>query len=1277
MAEIDSAKFYGTEKVSTTIWGQEFWGSYVEGNPPATLTEDTVMSGLKISGSSFTVGEGAVIGIENGTVLSGHTTASISGVALYAGSKNTTVLIDGSTISDNYTATNELDGREGDGVSGAGGAIFSEGVDSSRNILSVSDTLFYGNTISKVNKSGYGGAITASYTNLTVSGSTFTENVAYGGAAIYVRHGANSFTGNLFSENHGANGALALYNGSTNTVSGNRFFSNDSTNSGGAIYVTCTSANISGSTFYDNVAKGSGGGGMFINGGAVTVTDNFFDKNFANISTGGGGAISVKATKLTVTLSGNTYCNNTTTGNGAAIIARTGNTVNITDELFYKNSASKLGGAVYSDGATLNINGATFGTVSDTLYAAGGVVNFSGNLLVRASLTGDGTAAFNVDGANFVFDNTTAIEVGNMTVTSATMQFTNTQQVDFTTQDLSNAAITVDGSNYLTQGTHTLATGINAIGTYELAGDLAGQTLAFADGSLTLTAEHTYNKAAIVTGDDKTYLVCDGKYYTGNKYDSLAAALANTKEKTIVVTGELNSRQVINTSVNVSISDAKANGNICSDNSGGVLRITDSPVVTLYGGTFSYNQALAQGDVAAAGGGAIHSTGTLTVNKTLFDNNKTAEKSSFYGGAICSRGGTLTINGATFTNNYGFTSGGAVMTNNRTNIYDSYFFNNSSVSYGGALVTYSTTLVSGGTFSGNESTSGAVIFVRGGTNTVTGGALFDRNEANLASGSGGAIWAREATSVVNGATFSNNKASLGGAISVYGSTASKAYISNALFDGNVATSTNSANGGGAIYIANGAGTVTIADSTFATATDTIYNLEALTFSGNVTLNASLYGNGVFTIADGANFTIGQGVDLNGVDFTKATITVDGADYLTDTLIATGVGGADTTKLNVINNKFMALTLDGTELWLKEIAGTAITENIFTGNGLTNMDGGAVGTLFATKGDESEIATKISGGKVESNLVGGAYVAAGNTAAVDKVELLIGGTAEVAAKVYAGGYLYGNNSDSAEAQMEVAEVNVTLDGGKVSTNMFGGAHAREYGNANIETVNITVSDGIHGRIYAGGWAEKGAESRVGTSNVIISGGTVDYLYGAGANADGETYVDTTNITIENDAVVNTIFMGGRYGYSYVNTVNLTFAGENKELTRLSGVSSAGMDYANATVVELATDATADLIDYVDKFVINEDCTLTANNEFYLGNRNNKTGATEDFTTFDFIADGEASWTAVAGISDFTNAKFSVNGAGLTTWDGAAAIEIGGYSLTYDAKDKTIKLAQITA
>ncbi|MBQ9804628.1 MAG: hypothetical protein IJW35_07285, partial [Lentisphaeria bacterium] len=142
------------------------------------------------------------------------------------------------------------------------------------------------------------------------------------------------------------------------------------------------------------------------------------------------------------------------------------------------------------------------------------------------------------------------------------------------------------------------------------------------------------------------------------------------------------------------------------------------------------------------------------------------------------------------------------------------------------------------------------------------------------------------------------------------------------------------------------------------------------------------------------------------------------------------------------------------------------------------------------------------------------------------------------------------------------------------------------------------------------------------------------------------------------------------------VSLTFDGAEKFLKRLSGVSSAGMDYAKATVVELETNVTADLIDYVDKFVINEGYTLTANDAFYLGNRV-EGGANPGVTTFDFIVDGEANWTAVAGISDFTNAKFAVNSSEAQLWDGKSSIAIGGYELTYNAEDKTIKLAKITA
>ena len=188
---------------------------------------------------------------------------------------------------------------------------------------------------------------------------------------------------------------------------------------------------------------------------------------------------------------------------------------------------------------------------------------------------------------------------------------------------------------------------------------------------------------------------------------------------------------------------------------------------------------------------------------------------------------------------------------------------------------------------------------------------------------------------------------------------------------------------------------------------------------------------------------------------------------------------------------------------------------------------------------------------------------------------------------------------------------------------------------------------------------------------------DLLYGGGANADGTTTVGTTTITIENDAVVNTVFMSGRYGYSSVSdTVTLNY-NSTTGMKRLSGVSSAGVDNAGNTVVNVLSNLTADVIDYVDKFVINENCTLTANDAFYLGNRL-ENGETDGFTIFDFSTDGlDKEWTAVAGISDFTNAKFAVNGEGLTTWDGKAAIAIDGYELTYDAKDKTIKLAQVNS
>jgi len=905
-------------------------------------------------------------------------------------------------------------------------------------------------------------------------------------------------------------------------------------------------------------------------------------------------------------------------------------------------------------------------------------------------------AAYAEKDATFTFNNDTSIGFGVTNfLGDNTITFAGTADVDLNSQDLTgvNVIVKLDAAEF--NGARTIAKNFTAEN-FTLDTDLAINK----DGYISVDDGYYH----VISSDETLKLLKNGVKVTDSF--TLAQAVASSYNYVGFGISEAALTEAITAKNNLMLVNDTAEPVVISGGANRFMTVASNINVTLDGVTvknFTPTQAA---------GGAIENYGKLTIENGLFTGNSAINPgANFNGGAICNgSGASLNVNGTTFSNNsictknagYG---GGAIYNSGTANITDGKFFSNSiskgdsDTCRGAAIHSQGTLNVYGGTFSQNTASSNALgaVYGNGGVtniygNTVAGkvtNALFDSNSC-------GAVYSNVGVVNIKDATFINN--SNYSAVRVVGSSSKlgELHIDGATFYNNTAH---------AVYITNV--TATISDSKFLTAEDIIYLKHAdanLTLSGKIDLNASLsVESGSVSVTD-ADFVFGNTttIALGNMSFndkfstmkfagtaevgftdqslSDVALTVDGTLYKGEAVtIATGVTEID--KYTIANNTNAFLTLEVVDgnLILKEIAGETITETSHTGNGLTNMDGGAVGTFFATKGNESEIATKISGGKVESNLVAGAYVSAGNTAAVDKVELLIDGTAEVAAKVYAGGYLYGNAGDAeaaAEAQMTVDEVNITLDGGAVSTNMFGGAHARQNGNASVAEVNITVTDGSHGRIYAGGWAEKGAVSSVGISNVIISGGTVDYLYGAGANADGETYVTTTNITIENDAVVNTIFMGGRYGYSWVENVNLTFAGENKELTRLSGVSSAGMDYAKATVVELATDVTADLIDYVDKFVINEDCTLTANNEFYLGNRV-EGGAEPGVTTFDFIADGEANWTAVAGISDFTNAKFSVNGAGLTTWDGTAAIEIGGYSLTYDAKDKTIKLAQITA
>ena len=131
----------------------------------------------------------------------------------------------------------------------------------------------------------------------------------------------------------------------------------------------------------------------------------------------------------------------------------------------------------------------------------------------------------------------------------------------------------------------------------------------------------------------------------------------------------------------------------------------------------------------------------------------------------------------------------------------------------------------------------------------------------------------------------------------------------------------------------------------------------------------------------------------------------------------------------------------------------------------------------------------------------------------------------------------------------------------------------------------------------------------------------------------------------------------------------------DMKRLSGVSSAGIDNADSTTVNLFSDLTVDGIDFVDKFVLAEGVKLNCTGEFLLGDRIN--GEASGATIFDFTTDGlTEAWDAIAGISDFEHALFSVNGKGQTAWtDTNAALVINGYELSYNDTEKNVTLKQL--
>jgi len=155
-------------------------------------------------------------------------------------------------------------------------------------------------------------------------------------------------------------------------------------------------------------------------------------------------------------------------------------------------------------------------------------------------------------------------------------------------------------------------------------------------------------------------------------------------------------------------------------------------------------------------GGAVYSTGVLTIANCIFEENFVAERD---GGAVYSSG-SLLIESCSFEGNFGGNYGGAVCSTDTITIVNCTFSGNSSDGSGGAVVATGEGVIDCSIFNGNSA-------------TFAHGAIFGKNR-NL---------------IIKDCTISNNSASVSGAVGY-------AILTNCLVTKNSATTSS---GGGVMW----------------------------------------------------------------------------------------------------------------------------------------------------------------------------------------------------------------------------------------------------------------------------------------------------------------------------------------------------------------------------------------------------------------------------------------------------------------------------------------------
>jgi len=308
-----------------------------------------VRGGLSISNSTFSHnrivretgggGNGGAVAIRGGTLLNVSNSEFTDNLATEGGAIstfNTNSTITGSTFS-----SNETDGS-------GGGAIYSEISD-----LAITSCEFNSNFAmisgGAIEFLGYyfdGYELIQYDVNLTISGSTFTQNEGYlrAGAILLKNASGVSIDNSTFDGNHAASR-----------------FSGDSSGYAGAIYINevvedvTADVSINDSSFYRN--QSDGGSAIYDSAGSrITIATSTFAENIGDYGTAGiqsDGSLNI----VNSTFSGNTGDCSSWDDGACGIAIHSSRSAGIIYTTVVNNSGPESGAAVLSHGGTIKING--------------------------------------------------------------------------------------------------------------------------------------------------------------------------------------------------------------------------------------------------------------------------------------------------------------------------------------------------------------------------------------------------------------------------------------------------------------------------------------------------------------------------------------------------------------------------------------------------------------------------------------------------------------------------------------------------------------------------------------------------------------------------------------------------------------------------------------------------------------------------------------------------------------------------------------------------------